>query len=273
MPSRSKNPPSGTFLRVIVPDFHGAHIDTLARAAFLADMSQLGGEVEEIVWLGDGVDCGGVFSAHQRTYTNEMTESYEDDIAAAGSFIESTLARLPNLRWRGYVEGNHEQHVERWVARNFERKRDADGFLERNGPAKLLDLRGKDVHYFKRSEFYQGISVPGTIRRGKVYITHGIAVNRHATATHLDRFADNVVHGHTHRAAAVIGRTVRSDCIGAWCPGTLSKLQPLYKHTSPTDWSHGWGLEFVSRTSGAFLHFNVPIHRGVSLLSEVTRLR
>lgn len=263
----------GTFVRVVVPDSHGEHIDPAARAAFLGDMSRLGAQVEEVVFLGDHLDCGGTFNAHQRTYTNEMTESYEGDVAAANSFLEQTLSRLPALKWAGYLEGNHEQHVERWAARNFERRRDAEMVLEAIGPAKVLDLKRRDVHYFKRSELYQGLGIQGTIKRGKVYFTHGISANRHATATHLDRFADNVVHGHTHRSQAVVGRTVRSACIGAWCPGTLAKLQPLYRHTTPTDWSHGYGLQFVSRTGGAFLHFNVPLFNGTSLLNEVTSLR
>jgi UDP-2,3-diacylglucosamine pyrophosphatase LpxH len=264
---------NGTFLRVAVPDFHGEHIDKPAEAAFLSDMASLGAEVEEIVFLGDGLDCGGTFSTHQRSYTNEMTESYEADVAAANQFLEKTLARLPRLKFRAYMEGNHEQHVERWASRNFERRRDAEMVLEAIGPEKVLDLKRREIKYYRRSEIYHGLGIQGTIKRGKVYFTHGISANRHATSTHLDRFSDNVVHGHTHRAQAIIGRTVRSSCIGAWCPGTLAKLQPLYRHTTPTDWSHGYGLQFVSRTTGAFLHFNVPLFNGKSLLNEVTRFR
>ena len=273
MPKSSHRIRQGTFLRVVVPDFHGEHIDPDARAAFLGDMTRLGSEVEEIVFLGDGLDCGGTFSTHQRTYTNEMTESYEGDVAAANAFLETTLARLPALKWRGYLEGNHEQHVERWAARNFERRKDAEMILEAIGPEKVLDLKKREVYYFRRALIYQNLGIQGTIKRGKVFFTHGISANRHATATHLDRFADNVVHGHTHRSQAIVGRTVRSSCIGAWCPGTLAKLQPLYRHTTPTDWSHGYGLQFVSRTGGSFLHFNVPLYSGKSLLSEVTRIR
>lgn len=264
---------TGTFLRVVVPDFHGEHIDVTAKAAFLADIAALGDQVEELVFLGDGLDCGGTFSSHQRSYTNEMTESYEGDVAAARAFIQATVQRLPGLKWSGYLEGNHEQHVERWTARNFERRRDAEMVLEAIGPEKVLDLKKLGIAYFRRAETYQGLGIQGTIKRGKVFFTHGISANRHATATHLDRFADNVVHGHTHRAQAIIGRTVRSSCIGAWCPGTLAKLQPLYRHTTPTDWSHGYGLQFVSRTGGSFLHFNVPLFDGKSLLNEVTSLR
>ncbi len=268
----SKRKPSGTFLRVVVPDFHGEHIDLAARAAFLGDMAILGSQVEEVIFLGDGIDAGGTFSTHQRSYTNEMTESYEGDTAAANAFLDETMAELTHVKWSGYLEGNHEQHVERWAARNFERRRDADMVLDAIGPEKVLRLKQREIKYFKRNTFYQGIGIQGTIRRGKCYFVHGICAGQHATATHLAKFAANVQHGHTHRSQAIIGRTVASACIGAWCPGTLAKLQPLYQHTNPTAWSHGYGLDFVSRTSNKFLHFNVPLYNGVSLLSEVTSL-
>lgn len=269
----AKSPAQGTFLRVCVPDFHGEHIDRQAADAFIADMQLLGSQVEEIIFLGDGLDAGGTFNTHQRSYTNEMTESYDADVSAANQFLDDTLACLPNLKFSGYLEGNHEQHVERWASRNFERRRDAEMVLEAIGPKKVLRLKEREVQYFQRNQFYQKIGIQGTIRRGRCYFTHGISANRHATSTHLDRFSDNVVHGHTHRSQAIIGRTVRSSCIGAWCPGTLAKLQPLYRHTTPTDWSHGYGVQFVSRTTGTFLHFNVPIYSGTSLLNEVTSLR
>jgi hypothetical protein len=59
-----------------------------------------------------------------------------------------------------------------------------------------------------------------------------------------------------------------SDGIGAWCPGTLAKLQPLYRHTAPTSWSHGYAVQFINER-GNFLHINVPIIQGRSILSDV----
>jgi hypothetical protein len=113
-----------------------------------------------------------------------------------------------------------------------------------------------------------GLSVPGTIRLGKCFFTHGISHSQHAAAQHLRRFGANVVFGHVHRSQAIVERTVTSDGFGAWCPGTLAKLQPLYRHTAPTSWSHGYAVQFVNRRTGTFLHFNVPIFKGRSILLE-----
>lgn len=254
-------------VRVIVPDSHGHHVDLDARAAFLRDVAKLA--PDEVVMLGDHLDAGGTFNSHQRTYTAEMTESYEDDCKAANRFLDAIQAAAPRARIH-YLEGNHEQHVERWAARAFASKKDADGLLDRYGPGAVLELRRRGIKYYKRSETYQGLSIPGTIKLGRCYFVHGVSHSKHAASQHLARFGCNVVFGHVHRSQSVIERTVSSDGFGAWCPGTLAKLQPLYMHTSPTSWSHGYGVQFVN-PSGGFLHLNVPIHKGRSLLSDVAK--
>ncbi len=242
-------------IRLIIPDFHGSHVDWPAANAMLADAKAIG--PHEVIYLGDGLDCGGTFSTHQRSYTNEMTESYEEDCAQANRFLDLVQEACPGAESH-YLEGNHEAHVERWASRTFQSHRDAVAFLERQGPAAALRLRERGIAYYRRSEFYQGLSIPGCIRLGKCFFVHGISHSKHATAVHLERFGASVVHGHTHRSQGVVQRTVTSGGHGAWCPGTLAKLQPLYKHTAPSDWSHGYGVQDVLK-SGHFEHTNVPI--------------
>jgi hypothetical protein len=254
-------------VRVIVPDSHGEHIDRRAARAFLEDVKAL--SPNEVILLGDHLDCGGTFSTHQRSYTNELAESYQDDVDAADEFLTSLQEAAPKASY-DYLEGNHEAHVERWASRTFNSKKDADSLLGTFGPQAVLSLRKRGIKYYKRSEHYQGISIPGCIRKGSCFFVHGISHSKHAAATHLQRFGANVVFGHVHRSQAVIERTVTSNGHGAWCPGTLAKLQPLYKHTEPSSWSHGYGLQFVNR-SGRFLHINVPILNGQSLLLDVAK--
>lgn len=255
------------FVRVVIPDTHGSHIDLEAADACLGDIKSL--DPEEIVLLGDHLDCAGTFSTHQRNYTNEMAESYADDCRAANRFLDLVQKAAPKAQIY-YLEGNHEAHVERWASRTFHHEKDAKGLLEAFGPTKVLQLKRRGIAYFKRSEHYQGISIPGCIRLGRCFFVHGISHSKHATYVHLIRFGANVVHGHTHRAQSCIERSVTSDGYGAWCPGTLAKLQPLYKHTEPSSWSHGIGVQFVN-PSGLFLHIPVHIAKGRSLLMDVAK--
>ena len=258
---------SSSLVRLIVPDSHGSHVDEAAMAAMLRDAAGL--NVNEIVLIGDHMDCGGTFNAHQRTYTNELTESYEDDAGACNRLLDGLAKACPKARgW--YLEGNHEQHVERWASRQFVSRKDAEGLLARYAPAAVLRLRTRGITYIKRSEFYMGLSIPGTIRLGKCFFVHGISHSKNCAERHLNRFGASVVFGHVHRSQSVVSRTVASDGHGAWCPGTLAKLQPLYRHTEPTEWTHGYGLQFVTR-EGRFMHLNVPLIRGESLLSGLIK--
>jgi hypothetical protein len=255
------------FARINIPDSHGEHIDIPARDACVRDIRVI--RPKEIVMLGDHLDCGGTFNSHQRNYTNEMTESYEEDVQAANRFLDMIQKAAPNATIY-YLEGNHEQHVERWAARNFQSHKDATGYLARCGPQAVLKLKERGIRYYLRSEMYMGLSVPGIIRLGRCHFVHGISFAKNAAAVHLARVGESVVFGHVHRVQSVVERTVTSAGFGAWCPGTLAKLQPLYMHTAPTSWSHGYGLQFVSN-SGRFMHINVPIHKGQSLLPSAMR--
>ena len=255
--------PPMTHIRVFVPDTHGNHIDLRAAAAFFRDLRMLA--PDEIVLLGDHLDCGGTFSAHQRSYTNEFTDSYKSDTRAANAFLDELLDTAPSAKvW--YLEGNHEAHVERWASRNFAAQEDAEDLLECFGPEAVLRIAERPrIRYISRKKTYMGLTIPGTIRLGKCFATHGISFSKHADEVHLARFGASVVFGHVHRSMSVVIRTVTSAGHGAWCPGTLAKLQPLYKHTEPTAWTHGYAVQVVS-SGGKFLHFNVPIMSGESLL-------
>jgi predicted phosphodiesterase len=248
---------------VVVPDSHGEHIDIPARNAFLRDLARI--KPQRIVLLGDHLDAGGTFSTHQKSYTEELVESYDSDVAATNEFFDLMRDASPDSRW-DYLEGNHEGHISRFIARNFQNHRDAKMVLDRLGPEAVLHLKDRECAYYKRSEWYQNISIPGTIRIGKVYFTHGIAAGKHATSTHLERFAASVFHGHTHRAQSATTRTVTSDGISAYCPGTLAKLQPLYAHTNPTGWSHGFGMITYNESTERFAAMLVPIVDGESML-------
>ena len=249
--------PKGSFIRLIVPDSHGEHCHWGFANGMINDVERLAGQILEVVWLGDHLDCGGTFNSHQRTYTNEMTESYREDVRAARRLINMIRERTPHASHH-YLEGNHEQHVERFLARNFHSFQDAEYLLDLVGPRAVLKLDELDIRYYKRSETHMGLTIPGLIKLGKVHFIHGVSIAKNATAATLERIGDTVVHGHTHRAQSTIIRTASAEALGGWCPGTLAKLQPLYKHTEPTNWTGGYALEFVE-SSGRFTHVQVPL--------------
>jgi UDP-2,3-diacylglucosamine pyrophosphatase LpxH len=257
IPVEPRTDPAGSYIRLVVPDSHGEHVDWGFANAMISDIEPLSRDIKEVIWLGDHLDCGGTFNAHQRNYTHEMPESYRADVMAARRLVTMVRERTP-FATHDYLEGNHEQHVERFLARNFQRFQDAEFLLDLIGPRAVLNLDALDIAYHRSSEMHDGLSVPGLIRRGKCFFIHGVSVAKNAVAATLERIGDNVVHGHTHRAQSTIQRTATSSALGGWCPGTLAKLQPLYRHTAPTNWTGGYALQFVEGDQ-TFTHINVPL--------------
>lgn len=258
--------------RVFIPDSHGAHIDLPVRDAFLKDLKRLA--PDQVIMLGDHLDCGGVFSTHARSYTSEMTESYDEDCSATNEFLDLIQKAAPKAAIT-YIEGNHEARVQRWATGTFQSQRDAKNFLSVYGVAAALHLKRRGIKYIERGEFYNGVSIPGTIKMTvngvDVFATHGISAAAHAAAVHLARFGATVIFGHTHRPEIKYGRTVTKSALLAASPGTLAKLQPLYLHTNPSSWGQGYSFQLVS-PSGLYIYQHVPLFKGVSLLDQVGKV-
>jgi predicted phosphodiesterase len=254
-------------VRVIIPDTHGCKVDKSALAACLGDIKAL--NPDEVVMLGDHVDAGGLLAQHHVLgYVAETSYTYEEDIAATRAFLDALQDAAPRARIH-YLEGNHERRAETLcVTMALRNSKDAEFLRKAIAPEFLLDLNGRGIPYYRQGEFYNGLKLPGTIKLGKCYFTHGSKTATNATAVMLNSFGAPLVFGHTHRAQSSTGRPVHSGSIAAWNPGCLCELQPLWQHTNPTSWTHGFGVQMVAR-SGEFLHLNIPILEGKSLLGSL----
>ena len=272
LPKASATPGSKCSMRLIVPDTHGSHADPDAMASFLSDVQALGGSIGEVVHLGDALDCGGFLAAHHTEhYVAETTNSFEDDVNATNQLFDAIQAACPKAVVH-YLEGNHERRIEKWcVTQSLRNAKDAE-FLRRTFCAgSVLHLAARGVNWYRQSEFYHGLPIPATIKLGHCYFTHGSRAGKSATSATLGDFGGCVVHGHTHTMRSDSSATVHSGGISAWCPGALCRLQPLWNHTQPTRWGHGYGIQLVNK-DGTFLHINVPIGSGKSYLQPLLNL-
>lgn len=258
----------GDTTRVILCDLHGAKMAQSAAEAALGLIEKM--QPDGVFLLGDMVDCGGFLAQHHVWgYVAEASYTYEQDIAAAAAF----LARLRGIAANAtieYVEGNHEQRVEKWcVTQALRNQRDADYLMRQFAPQHLLKLRDLGINHYRMGQCYDELTLPGTIKRGSCYFTHGsFLTSKNAASDAVSRLAGNIWFGNTHRADVYIGRRTNVGVVGAWNPGCLCELQPLWQNTNPTDWTHGLGIQFQSRT-GKFLNLIVPIIDGECLLEAV----
>jgi hypothetical protein len=252
-----------SFLRVIIPDSHGAHIDREAAAAMLGDLEEL--KPAEIVLIGDHLDASGFLAQHQTlSFVPETEYTFEDDVKAANTLLDEIQKRAPGAEiWQ--IEGNHEVRIERWIIKQtLANNIDAKYLRRMFGPEVVMNLESRGINYVKTDRHYHGLAKRGTIKLGKCLFHHGYRHGVNAARETLSDLGTNVVCGHTHRIDSCIKET--ADCwIGAWIFGCLCQLHPLYYHSRPTNWAHGYGLQIV-QPDGEFMSIAVPIVQGKSLL-------
>lgn len=261
---RARAKPKDDFLRIVIPDTHGSHVDPAAFAALLQDMQAL--QPDEIVHLGDYMDCGGFLASHHTIgYVAQLDEvGYEDDLAAWEQQLTLMQQSAPSAALH-LLEGNHVERIEKWaVQASLAHGKNADFLRRAICPEHRLDYKARGVNYYKDGDFH-GLPVRGAIKLGQCAFTHGVATGPNAARKHAERFGMPICYGHTHQPASYYGKTVGNGVHAAWTPGCLSKFAPRYMHTNPDSWGHGYLIQVVAR-SGNFLTVHVPIMDGVSLL-------
>lgn len=260
---RDKNTP---FLRVFVPDTHGAHIDKQAFRAFLDDLDIL--RPSRVIHLGDCIDAGGFLALHHTLgFVPETEYTFEDDVASANGQWDEIQKRCQGAQI-DLIEGNHELRMEKWIIDKTLRNPREAAYLRRMwSPEVVLNLESRGIRYARRSHYYDGLKWSGTLDLGSCLARHGTAVGKYAAHKTVEQFGTNVVFGHTHRMAMASKESHRGISY-AWSFGCLCKLAPLYADTNPTDWSHGYGIQVVKPGSG-FITLQVPILEGKSYLEPL----
>jgi hypothetical protein len=222
--------------------------------------------------LGDMLECGGFLAQHHTLgYVAQMDElAYEDDVAAANWFLDEIARRAPGATIH-YIEGNHEQRVERWCVTQGLTGRNAEYLRRAIGPEAVLRLTERGVKYYRQGVDY-GAGALGVLKLGKVYFTHSRTTRKHAAAKMVSDFGGCVLYGNTHRQDFYPARPVAVGLVGAWCPGCLCQLHPYWNHDTPTSWTHGYALQIVDEQTGNHWTTLVPIDGGVSYLQSMVGL-
>lgn len=258
---------AGDSIRVVYGDTHGSALDEAAAQAFLADVTLL--HPNEMVHLGDAVNCGGFLAQHHvMGFVAETAYSYEEDIAATNRFFDSVHKASPDS-YKFWIEGNHDRRPETWaVTETLRHSGDAEWLRNTVAPEVLCHAADRGISYYRQDRCYNGLTVQGTLRLGKCHYWHGTSAAKHAAAVNSQKVGGNIVYGHTHRMDAWISAPMALGAIGAWNPGCLCQKQPLWRHTDPTGWTNGYAIQLV-QADGKFLHINIPIIDGKSLLGPL----
>lgn len=254
-------------VRVSVGDVHGMMMDKAAVAAFLADVNVL--NPDEIVLGGDILECGGWLAKHQPLgFVANCDYSYQEDVRAANWFLDELQKSAPNAVIH-YIEGNHEDRIERWAMDTaMAHKCDVQFLLEAFGPKAVLRLDERGIHWYNRHEVHGKDLMRGWIKLGKMFYTHSLTYSRNAARDAVGKTAGNVTYWCTHREDTA---TIVFPGVGickAFNPGCMCSIMPVYRHTNPTSWSQGYAIDFVAKSEN-FQHIQVPIWDGESLAGSV----
>lgn len=264
---RKKASTKGDFVRVIANDVHGSMMDRQAVEAFLADLKDW--NPDEIVLNGDIIECGGFLAAHHTLgYVAQTEYNWQDDIAAGNWFLDEIQKAAPRAVIH-FIEGNHEDRVERWIVdQTMRHGRDSEFLRTLLGPDVLLRVKERGIIYHRRGEHEIEGLPPGWIKLGKIFFVHELGGGKNAASAAVGRTAGNVVFAHTHQSDESTLVLPGVGLVKAWNPGCLCVRQPLWRHSNPTNWSHGYGVQFVA-PSEEFIHLNIPIWQGKSLVGSM----
>lgn len=249
-------------LRVSLGDIHGMLMDKAAVNVFLHDLRDL--EADEIVLGGDILECGGWLARHQPIgFVANCDYSYQEDVRAANWFLDEVQKAAPSAVIH-YIEGNHESRVERWCMDTaMAHKCDVEFLLSAFGPQAVLRLKERGIHYYNRHEIHGKGLMRGWIKLGEMFFTHSLTYSKNAARDAVGKTAGNITYFCTHREDTA---TIVFPGVGmckAFNPGCMSTLMPIYRHTDPTSWSQGYGIDLIAK-SGKFQHIQVPIWEGKS---------
>lgn len=272
---------------MILPDLHVPHHDPAALACALATAQVW--DPDTIVVLGDWLDAA-LFSSHAKI-------SLAEDCAHGflASEVGPVNAILDQLQSRGkgragrelvYLEGNHEQRIERWAA-------NAGGKLGRDlyklvSPAHLIARRVDEdgrphgarqrftwVPYVGESCYSHYQIAPGSAEISPLVAIHGWSWGANFAAANMARARNvSVVCGHTHRAQSVTGRDpLTGRTIKSFSPGCLARLVMPYAANSPSDATHGLSLVYVA-ASGSWTDYTIAItNQGRAILPDGTEVK
>jgi len=254
-------------VRASAGDVHGMLQDTGAVAAFIGDLKLL--EPDVIVLGGDVMECGGWLAKHQPIGFIALCDySYQEDMQAANDFLDRVQTAAPHAEIH-YLEGNHEDRVERWIVDQvMAHKRDAEFLRELAAPPTLLRLEERGIKYYRRSEIYVEGAPRGWFKLGHMFFTHELGRSKHAASQAVEKTAANVTYFHTHREDTATRVFPGVGICKAFNPGCLCSMQPVWKHSDPTTWSQGYGIDFIAK-DGIFQRVHVPIWRGESLANAM----
>lgn len=259
-------PPRGYHIVMVLPDLHIPYQDDAALECVLQAHALI--KPKRTIILGDWIDCAS-FSTHPpRNLLESLAADFKRDEIDPCNRVLDILQE--NTQTLVYIEGNHEDRVNRAVAGAL-RRSPLSAVHELISPKALLSAGRRNFIWID----YGKDPLPHYNITPDLWAFHGLSVADNAAGATVKKLISvSGVFGHIHRAqSASIRNKVDNKVIKAWSPGCLSKLQPLYATSNTTDWIHGFSLVYVKNDETSWFDFSVRIENGVCMLPGGKEIR
>ena len=134
----------------------------------------------EIILLGDFMEVGSLSGYDLSKKRKIEGKRFEKEIEIASGELDCLQKLCKRIT---YLEGNHEDRVERYLDDHPE----LEGILEL---PKRLNLAQRGIKWVKLNKL---------IKRGKLYLTHGVYYGKYYAKKTVDEYGCSIVIAHTHR--------------------------------------------------------------------------
>ncbi len=229
---------------IVIPDCHIPFEDK--KAVNVALQIAKWYKPDQIIILGDFLDCGPVSHWNKQNLRARQTMNMADDFAVANKYLDQIQKICKNVV---YIRGNHEKWLD-------------DAMDESPELAGLLDL---DVNLRFKERKIRDVPFNGVYTLGNLNFTHGLYTNSHHALKHVQQFGRSIVYGHLHDVQLAISVSpidVQDKKMGLSL-GCLAAMNPRFMRNRPNNWQHCIGVGMV-REDGNFNIDAVIISRGAA---------
>lgn len=181
-----------------------------------------------VVNIGDFMDFGCISHHNKSALRAVEGKRVQADFQLANKILDDIQAACGKVDEHVYLEGNHEEWVEKWI--------DANPILEGVFEVETqLKLEERGIDFIRRSEPRNLYTI------GNARFIHGNYTNDAHAKKHALHYGTNIFYGHLHDVQSY-SLTVHGDdkeivaqCIGCLCDKNLS-----YKKGRPDKWNHAF---------------------------------
>ena len=208
--------------------------------------------VDRIVLAGDFADFYKVSSWAQ----DPLRQTFESEVERIREEILSLVCLFPDTPI-DYIEGNHEQRLAYYIKKN------APAFAGLVSVPSLFDLNNYNIPYI--SNIKEMCNGRQPYKLGKLFVLHGHEIRAGYSSVNLARLFymkahNSLIVGHHHTSQKYIQRKLDMTYDGAWCVGTLGKLNEPYLPVN--NWCHGFAVVDHDPDTGKFDVHNYTIIDG-----------